>query len=204
MLRDRTLIGELPLRDGWVDGAHPPLLDEATFEAAQRLADQRSTQSARARAKGEFLLSGTMVRGHCGAAYTGTTGPAPTASRCAITRAPPAVATARPSAPRPACLEELVTDALLSTYADSAVFDEAVTAHLARRESSIGPLTAELAAAQAAVATTERKLARYRDDYEAERIAGDTYLKAKTRLAEDLVKATAVSPDWSPTSPPPV
>jgi site-specific DNA recombinase len=54
VLRSRTLIGELPFRDSWVEGAHAPLLDLDLFEKAQALADSRSTQRSAARAQGRL------------------------------------------------------------------------------------------------------------------------------------------------------
>jgi site-specific DNA recombinase len=190
VLRSRTFIGELPFRDGWVPGAHEPLLDPELFEKAQRLADQRSTQAGAARSKGDFILSGTIVCGHCAAAYSGTTGTSGNGNKvryysCTTARRYGKKSCAAPSVPADE-LETLVTDALLETYADSTVFTAAVAEHAARRQTRTGPLNAELDAAKSEESATSRKLERYRDDYESERINGATYQEAKTRLEAGL------------------
>lgn len=77
----------------------------------------------------------------------------------------------------------------MSVYADTSLFADAISEHLAGRAGDLAPRHAELDAAQAAIAAAERKLTRYRDDYEAERISGETYEEAKSRLGEELRKA---------------
>ncbi len=193
ILRNRTFIGDLPFRDGWVDGAHEPLMNLEVFDKAQQLADERSEPTAAALLRGDFLLTGTVVCGHCGGAYNGTTGTSGNGTKvryytCITGRRYGKATCAAPSVPADE-LETLVTDALLSTYADGDVFEAAVTAHLAQREAKVGPLAAELTAAETNAAAIERKLIRYRDDYEAERITGDTYQEARDRLKEELANA---------------
>ena len=134
VLRNRTFIGELPFRDGWVDGAHDPLLDVELFEKAQRLADKRSTQRAAAQSRGDFLLSGTIVCGSCGAAYAGTTGTSSNGTKvryytCTTMRRYGKSTCAYPSVPAERLGDPGDECALLATYADSDVFEAAVTAH---------------------------------------------------------------------------
>lgn len=193
VLRSRTLIGQLPFRDSWVDGAHAPLLDLDLFEKAQVLADSRSSQRAAAHAKGDFVLTGVIRCGRCDAPYTGTTGTSANGAKvryyaCLTGRRYGKRSCDGPTVPADA-LETLVADALLDVYANHELFAEAIADHLARQEDRAAPITAELTAARAAEASAARKLARYRDDYEAERITGVTYEEAKARLEPELSAA---------------
>ncbi len=168
----------------------------AVFEAARRLAERRSTQSAAASSRGDFVLTGTVVCGHCAGAYVGTTGTSRNGKKvryysCSTGRRYSKARCSAPSVPAEE-LETLVTDTLLATYADSALFAEAIGAHLSRREDTLGPLQQELAAAEAAVTATERKLARYRDDYESERIAGHALAAPPTDADRKALHATLV------------
>lgn len=92
ILRNRAFVGELPFRDGWVPGAHEPLIDAETFAAAQGQADERAKPRTAAQAKSSFLLSG-----HCGGVYSSRTAELVTeldAARARITALELAVATA--------------------------------------------------------------------------------------------------------------
>jgi site-specific DNA recombinase len=193
VLRNRTFVGELPFRDGWVNGAHPALLDRAVFDKAQALADERSQPRAAARSKGNFLLTGTMTCAHCGGAYNGTTGTSANKTKiryysCVTARRYGRARCSAPSIPAEE-LELLVTDALLDTYADGGLFTEAITAHLEQREKATGPLTTELAAASSAVASREAILRRYRTDYEAGTLDAARYSERAAELDEELLAA---------------
>ena len=142
VLRNRTFIGELPFRDGWLDGAHLALLDPTTFDKAQALADERSKPQAAARSKGNFLLTGTMVCAHCAGAYIGTTGTSANKTKvryysCGTARRFGKAHCTAPSIPADE-LELLMTDALLDLYGDGNLFAEAVTAHMDQREHQVG------------------------------------------------------------------
>jgi site-specific DNA recombinase len=195
ILRNRTFIGELPFRDGWVPGAHQPLLDRAVFDHAQLLADQRATPAAAAAAKADFLLTGTVVCGHCGGAYNGTSGTSKNKTKVryytCITARKYGKARCQAQSVPAAELETLVTDALLATYTDTAVFTDAINGHLAARAEQTTPLTAELSAATAAAAENERVLRRYRSDYEAGTLDAELYSARAGELNEALLAVRA-------------
>ena len=195
VLRNRRFVGELPFRDGWVPGAHGLLMDPDVFDRAQHLADTRAQPQMAARAKGHFLLTGTITCAHCGGAYAGTTGTSSTGAKvryytCVRGRRYGKTTCANPSVPAVE-LETLVTQALLDTYADSDLFDEAINAHLAQRATQTGPLTAELTAAKTTARTKENLLRKYRTDYENGHLDASLYSTRSAELTDELNAARA-------------
>lgn len=165
VLRNRTFVGELPFRDGWVPGAHEPLIDPETFAVAQGQADERAKPRAAAQAKSNFLPSGTVVCGHCGGAYVGNTGTSKNKTKtryysCVTGRRYGKTACAAPPLPADD-LEAVVADALLSTYGDTDLFGAAVSAHLADQEASVEPMEAELVALRTSAQAKERIKRKY-------------------------------------------
>lgn len=194
VLRNRTFIGELPFRDGWVEGAHGPLLNPDLFAAAQRIADGRSAPAAAASARADFVLAGTVVCGHCDAAYVGNTGTSRNKTKvryytCLTARRYGKNECAAPSLPADD-LERLVGEALVDLYADSGLFEEAVENYLAEQQAGADPLQAELDAAQAAVTDKERVIARYQADYETGKLDADLY-NGRTRELRAGVEAAS-------------
>ena len=73
VLRNRVYLGEIYYRGHHHPAPHPPLVDPATFQAAQRLlaerGDDRRTSACNA---SDYLLAGKLVCTHCGLHYVGT------------------------------------------------------------------------------------------------------------------------------------
>lgn len=193
ILRNRTYIGELPYGDDWVEGAHDALLDRALFDAAQDIADRRSSQSGAARTKGDFVLSGTIYCGHCGGKYNGSSGTSRNKTKvryyqCSTFRKYGKDTCAAPSVPADD-LERLVADALVDTYADTDLFAQAIEAHLAQQEQRAAQLAAEVVAARATAAEKQRVIDRYQGDYEAGRLDAELYSSRTAELRTDLQAA---------------
>ena len=72
MFRNRTYLGILKFGAEEFPGALPALVDAATFEAVQARMTHRQEAAGKARRRGsEYLLSGLLVCGRCGAAMVG-------------------------------------------------------------------------------------------------------------------------------------
>jgi DNA invertase Pin-like site-specific DNA recombinase len=73
VLRNRVYLGEISYRGHHHPALHPPLVDPATFQAAQRLlverGEDRRTSACNA---SDYLLAGKLVCTHCGLHYVGT------------------------------------------------------------------------------------------------------------------------------------
>ena len=190
ILRNRSFVGEVWHRDMWHAGAHGALVDEALFAEAQTILERRSAPAVAARCRGDFVLAGRITCVRCQSAYVGTSGTARDGSRrryysCGTARRYGAVRCDAPSLPANE-LETLVTEALLDSYADTALFSQAVAAHVAAHAHRQEPLTEQLTAARAAVTAKERVRNKYQDDYEAERISAERYETRAAQLDEEL------------------
>jgi site-specific DNA recombinase len=73
VLRNRVYLGEISYRGHHHHAPHPPLVDPATFQAAQRLLDERGEdRRVSASNASPYLLAGKLVCTHCGLHYVGT------------------------------------------------------------------------------------------------------------------------------------
>ena len=191
VLRNRTFIGELRHGENWLPGAHEPVIDVELFEAAQRQLGKRSTERAPAALRGDFVLTGVINCGLCGSAYVGTSGTSRTKVKvryysCSTVRRYGAKKCPAPNLPAEE-LEDLITESLLDSYRDNALFDEAITRHLARQGVAREPLQEELAHITSTISDKKRVLRRYQDDYEAEKLSADRYESRSAELEEDLL-----------------
>ncbi len=216
MLRNRTYIGDIQHKGDWLPGAHDPLLPVELFTAAgARLDHHTHNPAAAAASRGEFLLTGTLRCARCGGAYVGSSGTSRTGAvwhyySCATARRYGADRCPAPNLPAEE-LETLIVEALLACYADTDLFTQAITAHLAARADRQEPLTAELDAVTAAIASKERIRVRYQADYEAGELSAaryetraadlDTELAALHERANQLRDTITATPD--PTIPTP-
>ncbi len=190
VLRNRSFVGELWHRDKWLLGAHDALVDEAMFAEAQRILDTRAEPSIAARHRGDFVLSGRITCARCRGAYVGTSGTSGNGSvlryySCGKARRYGAVRCDGPTLPAKE-LEALLTDALLDSYADTALFTKAIAAHIAAHSGRQEPLRDQLTAARAAVTAKERVRNRYQDDYEADRLSAERYETRAAQIDEEL------------------
>ncbi len=65
-LRNRTYLGEQPVRGEYLPNAHPALVSHAMFLQAQAAIEQRKTGARPRRGKSPYLLSGLLVCEECG------------------------------------------------------------------------------------------------------------------------------------------
>ncbi|ABD13339.1 Recombinase [Frankia casuarinae] len=73
MLDNRAYLGELTFREITVEGTHEPIIDEETFDAAQKILTERSEEtSRRASNPSDYYLTGRMRCPQCGTALIGT------------------------------------------------------------------------------------------------------------------------------------
>ncbi|WP_045875827.1 recombinase family protein [Pseudofrankia sp. DC12] len=73
VLDHRIYLGELTFREITVTGTHAPIIDEETFEAAQKILTERSEDtSRRASNPSDYYLTGRMRCPQCGKAVIGT------------------------------------------------------------------------------------------------------------------------------------
>jgi site-specific DNA recombinase len=199
VLRNRAFIGELRHRDSWVPGAHRPVLDVELFEAAQRQLEARTANRAPTALRGEFVLTGVIRCGRCSGAYIGTSGTSRNQSKvryysCGTARRYGPKKCAGPNLPAEE-LEDLITESLLDSYRDNALFDEAITRHLAHQADAREPLEEELATVTATIAERTRILRRYQDDYEAGELSAARYESRSAELEEELVSLNARAAD---------
>jgi site-specific DNA recombinase len=195
VLRNRAFVGELWHKDRWHPGAHPALVDPVMFEEAQTIATARTDASTAARSRGDFLLSGTIRCAHCQGAYLGTSGTARSGEAvryytCGHARRYGASSCPGPSVPA-AELEQLITDVLLASYSDSALFTQAIEHHLAQQDAAREPLAEQLTATRAALTDKQRVRQRYQDDYEAGRLAAERYDARAAELDQDIASLQA-------------
>lgn len=193
VLRNRTYIGDIQHKGDWLPGAHDPLLPVELFTAAgARLDHHTRNPAAAAASRGEFLLTGSLRCARCGGAYVGSSG----TSRTGTVRHYYSCGTARrygpdrcpaPSLPAKE-LETLIVEALLACYADTDLFTQAITAHLTARADRQEPLTAELDAVTAAIASKNRVRARYQADYEAGDLSAARYEARAAELDTELAR----------------
>lgn len=79
VLRNTVYIGKVHFRKEDYDGIHQPLIDEASFQAANRLLkssqrEGRKTTPQKTPFRANYLLSGLIVCGRCGARYSANHG----------------------------------------------------------------------------------------------------------------------------------
>ena len=201
VLRNRAFAGEVRHRDKWLPGAHKPIIDTELFEAAQTLLGERSARGpSKAALRGDFVLTGLVTCARCGGAYVGTSGTSKTKVKvryysCGAARKYGSKHCAGPSLPAEE-LEKLVSEALLDSYADSALFTEAIEHHLATQADAREPLQRELRSVQQTLGERQRVLRRYRDDYE----AGSSPQPGTRAAAPSSRRASSRSPSGPMTS----
>lgn len=192
VLRNRAFVGEIRHKDRWLPGAHEPIVDVELFDAATAILDLRSGDGAAAAAtRGDYLLTGVLECPRCAGSFVGRSGTSRSGKVhryyvCGtVTRYGPGQRCDAPNLPAEE-LEARVTDALLEVYADSALFAEAIAAHLAARADRDQPLQEQLTAVRAAIADKQRIRQRYQDDYEAGRLSAMRYEARAGELDEQL------------------
>ncbi len=195
ILCNRTYLGELWHVDRWLPGAHDPFIDLDLFARVQTLADQRRQPSSAAHVRGDYLLTGVLTCARCQGAYVGTAGTSAHGKRtryysCGRARRYGPTTCNGPSLPADD-LELLVTDALLETYANTDLFDQAIDAALAEHAAQVEPMADQAAVARAELAKKQRLRARYQDDYESGELSAARYEQRASELDDDIGALTS-------------
>lgn len=74
MFRNTRYIGTYTYKDIVIENGIPAIIDKELFEAVQRRLSKTATAPARGKAKVDYLLSGKLFCGHCGASMNGESG----------------------------------------------------------------------------------------------------------------------------------
>jgi len=73
VLRNRTYLGEVHFRGAWHASTHPPLVEQAIFDAAQVVLNERREDHGKRASNGsDYLLTGLVVCAGCGRHFSGT------------------------------------------------------------------------------------------------------------------------------------
>jgi site-specific DNA recombinase len=214
VLANRVYLGEMSFRDITMSRSHSPVIEQATFDEAQRLLSVRGEDHAKRAASGsDYLLTGLICCPSCGSAMLGTRahGRTRTYRYYSCYR--------RTRYDRTACdggridadaIEQAVTAALASSYrCQNDLIADAITASQANHAAGYEVRLAEQA-------TTERELARTRaaidrsltafenGTLDPEDLAGRlVQLKARTRQLATRRDELASELDAEPVMPPP-
>jgi site-specific DNA recombinase len=170
VLRNRVYLGEVFFRDAWHPAPHPRLIDDALFEAAQRLLEERGEDYARRRTNpSEYLLGGLVVCTNCGHRMVGS------AAQGKIYRYRYYTCYKKQRYGQSACpseridadqLDLAIQRALLAAVADQRLIDDAVADFLARTRAALPSRQSELTAVRSEVRKTDEKLDRYFQAFE--------------------------------------
>jgi len=74
MFRNTRYIGTYTYKDIIIENGIPAIIDKELFETVQRRLSKTATAPARGKAKVDYLLSGKLFCGHCGASMNGESG----------------------------------------------------------------------------------------------------------------------------------
>jgi hypothetical protein len=74
MFKNERYIGVYTYREVRIEDAVPPIIDKALFEKVQAKLSKNAEAPARGKAKVDYLLSGKLFCGHCGASMNGESG----------------------------------------------------------------------------------------------------------------------------------
>jgi site-specific DNA recombinase len=194
ILRNHVYLGEVFFRDTWYPGQHQPLIDQATFDAAQALLTERGDAHAkRASNASEYLLSGRVRCVGCGKHFIGSAAHGNRyryryryyvcfsrqrygADTCAADRLPAEQ------------LDQAVLEALLATFQRTDLFERAVAASRTQAEALHDQHQAELAALSTEISRAEAAIERYLDAFEAGSLPEDQCGQRVQRLGGKIAE----------------
>ncbi len=171
VLRNRIYLGEVYFRRTWHQGLHQPLIDQATFDAAHALMDERGdAHSKRASNASDYLFTSRVRCRHCGKAFVGA---AAHGKRhrypyyVCFSRQRYGTATCAAERLRADLLDQAVIDSILETFQQTDLFEQAIAASRTQAELLRDQHQAELVAVTAQIAKSEAAIERYLDAFEA-------------------------------------
>jgi len=171
VLRNPVYLGKIAHGEDLHDGKHKAILDERTFNQAQQLLGQRSTGTAAVVPNtSDYLLSGLLRCTACHGAYIGVgahgRGGFYRYYICRTAHAKGAPACPGPRIPAPT-LEDAITTALIDTYDNSQLFEQAASDAYAHITAALPRLTTELAGTDTQLRDTTKAIDRYLRAFEA-------------------------------------
>jgi len=171
VLRNPVYLGKIAHGEDVHDGKHKAILDKQTFNQAQQLLGQRSTGTAAVVPNtSDYLLSGLLRCTACHGAYIGVgahgRGGFYRYYICRTAHAKGAPACPGPRIPAPT-LEDAITTALIDTYDNSQLFEQAASDAYAHITAALPRLTTELAGTDTQLRDTTKAIDRYLRAFEA-------------------------------------
>jgi site-specific DNA recombinase len=160
ILTNRVYLGEITFRGATVTGAHPPLIDEATFNQAVALMDARGEDhTRRASNASDYHLTGRIRCPRCGKALIGTAATGRTKTYRYYTcwsRARYGTDTCNGHRMNADTLDQAIFDALARFYRDHTnlikqAITHAATAHLDQQRDELTAIEKELTRAHSAI-----------------------------------------------------
>jgi site-specific DNA recombinase len=192
VLRSRAYLGEVYFRDTWHQGLHQPLIEQTTFDATQALMDERGeAHSKRASNASDYLLAGHVRCLHCGKQFVGA---AAHGKRhrypyyVCFSRHRYGTATCPAERLRADLLDQAVIDALVETFQQSDLFEQAIAASRTQAEVLRDQHQAELATVTTQITKAEAAIERYLDAFEAGSLSEDTCGQRVHKLAGTVVE----------------
>jgi site-specific DNA recombinase len=178
VLRNRVYLGEVFFRDAWHPGLHQPLVDQATFDAVQELmAERGEAHSKRASNASDYLLVSRVRCLRCGKRFVGA------AAHGKLHRYPYYVCFSRQRYGTATCpaerlradlLDQAVIEALLKTFQQTDLFEQAVAASRTQAELLHEQHQAELTTVTEQIRKAEATIERYLDAFEAGTMSDET------------------------------
>jgi len=192
VLRNEAYLGKVNFRGAHHQANHPALIDQDSFDATQRLLTERGEDHVRRRAEAsDYLLSGLLVCGQCGKHFIGTAAHGKRqryryytcnsrlrhgSTECTADRLPAEE------------LDDALIEALLNTYDDTALLDQALADARARHEADEPQRGQELAAIDVEMRRTEESTDRYFSAFESGSMPESVCAPRIQRLADKLTE----------------
>ncbi|TMC11660.1 MAG: recombinase family protein [Chloroflexi bacterium] len=190
VLRHPVYAGRIAFRGNTYDAMHKPLVNLPTFEAAQRLLDERGEDFSKRRTNNtDYMLSGLVSCARCGNHYVGA------AAHGRSARYRYYVCFSRQRYGEHGCqadrlpadeLDEAILQTMLATYADESRMARAVADACQRAEEDLPQHRHELATVEAVIAKTERAVERYFAAFEGETLSAKRLAGRVAELDERL------------------
>ncbi|MFD2768257.1 recombinase family protein [Micromonospora eburnea] len=215
ILDNPAYVGDIAYRDVYVPNAHEPLIDRATLQRAQDIANARGdAQTQRAMSDSDYYLTGLLTCPHCGQRYIGTSAKGRTRRYryyTCFTRTRYGKHATCPAPRLPADdLDQMVLQALYDFYTTAEpVLTAMIERAQAQRDTTSDDRRAELTATAYQITSTETAISRYHTAFENgtmdDATAGPRIRELRQRLAQLHTRHAELETDLAaqPAPPPP-
>jgi site-specific DNA recombinase len=186
ILTNPTYLGRVRWREQVFDSTHEPLIDQDTFDQAQAILAERSSEASQRRGNAsDFLLSGLLRCGHCGRAYIGMSakGKGGTYHYYACTgRQKYGNKTCRNERLPSQRLQDAVLAQLAEIYRDSSLIATALAQAEENAKRQRPEIEQRLASVRAEIARSEQALERYYQAFEQGTLTAERCQQRTSRL----------------------